>query len=70
MSELVKKTYCKDCKYKKRYDYYGYGEEDFCFYPYPYQMKMSEKMSRVMNNKDKNLCKFYQRKWWKFWLRK
>jgi hypothetical protein len=66
--------YCEDCKY---FDGIGFNWCNFYeireFMPqkdtFIYRKKKLQKVFKgVEKNKDGN-CKYYKRKWWKFWLK-
>ena len=64
------KTYCKNCKYGRKYDYV---DEYYCnkiVESYIDNMTgeyWERKYENSILNKN-NKCKYYKRKWWKFWL--
>lgn len=72
-----KKVYCKDCKFRKSWDIsYFFCSRKYTrlieWYDHIYTGEISREdrsnnESVSFNKNDDGKCKYYKRKWWKFW---
>lgn len=54
----MKKVFCKNCKYYI---------DNVCYYAL---VDVEDKKLRIVKLENKNNdCKYYERKWWKFWIK-